>query len=314
LEPPAPGEPQRSVLQNKTKREGVRLETDLRRSGFDAAMARRAFNNFKNAVLGQTVGNYTKSYETWRRVSNVVNSFKEELSTEKTPEWQVLDLGCGDGYHLMLLSSLKETRETKVHFHGIDISPTNVMLAKQVAQDLGIDNITFEIGNIENMGSLHNEFDIIINTDVIEHLVAPEEFVGSVFRALKPGGLTIITTPNSNNSLVKIASRITSKKRTKFISYSVTEDEFAQEKLDNETGHGHISIKGLSEWMKIFRESGFAVEHIKRGSMLFGGPKYNNHPFFFAFFIIVDKIFDWLFFTKTFSEAHTYKLRKTDGK
>lgn len=290
------------------------MEPDLSRNDFDAAMARRAFNNLKNAVLGQTVGNYTKSYETWRRVSNVVNSFKEELSTKKTAEWQVLDLGCGDGYHLMLLSSLKETRETKVHFHGIDISPSNVILAKQVTQDLGIENITFEIGNIENMGFLHNEFDIIINTDVIEHLVAPKEFVRSLFRAVKPGGLTIITTPNSNNSLVKIASRITSKKRIKLIPDSVTEGGYTQEKLDNETLHGHISVKGFSEWMKIFRKSGFSVEHIKRGSMLFGGPKYNNHPLFFAFFLIIDKIFDWLFFTKSFSEAHTYKLRKTDGK
>lgn len=302
------------MLQNQTKQEGLRLEPDLSRNDFDAAMARRAFNNLKNAVLGQTVGNYTKSYETWRRVSNVVNSFKEELSTEKTAEWQVLDLGCGDGYHLMLLSSLKETRETKVHFHGIDISPSNVMLAKQVAQDLGIENITFEIGNIENMDFLHNEFDIIINTDVIEHLVAPKEFVRSLFRAVKPGGLTIITTPNSNNSLVKIASRITSKKRIKLIPDSVTEGGYAQEKLDNETRHGHISVKGFSEWMKIFRESGFSVEHIKRGSMLFGGPKYNNHPLFFAVFLLIDSIFDWLPFTKTFSEAHTYKLRKTDGK
>ena len=146
------------MLQNQTKQEGVRLEPDLSRNDFDAAMARRAFNNLNNAVLGQTVGNYTKSYETWRRVSNVVNSFKEELSTEKTTEWQVLDLGCGDGYHLMLLSLLKETRETTVHFHGIDISPANVMLAKQVAQNLGIDNITFEIGDIENIDYLHNEF------------------------------------------------------------------------------------------------------------------------------------------------------------
>jgi len=302
------------VIQNQTKPEVVRLETDLSGSNFDVAMTGRAINNMKNAVLGQSVGNYTKSYETWRRVSNVVNSFKEELSTEKTAEWQVLDLGCGDGYHLMLLSSLKETRETKVHFHGVDISSANIMLAKQVVQDLGIENITFEIGNIENMGYRHNEFDIIINTDVIEHLIAPKEFVGALSRVVKPGGLIIITTPNSKNSLVEIASVITSKKRAKLFSDPRPEDGYAQEKLYNETGHGHISLKGFPEWMKIFRESGFSVEYIKRGSMLFGGPKYNNHPLFFAVFLIIDKIFDWLPFTKTFSEAHTYKLRKTDGK
>ena len=214
----------------------------------------------------------------------------------------------------MLLSSLKETRETKVHFHGVDISSANIMLAKQVVQDFGIENITFEIGNIENMGYRHNEFDIIINTDVIEHLIAPKEFVGALSRVVKPGGLTIITTPNSKNSLVEVASVITSKKRAKLFSDPRPEDGYAQEKLYNGTGHGHISLKGFPEWMKIFRESGFSVEYIKRGSMLFGGLKYNNHPLFFAVFLIIDKIFDWLPFTKTFSEAHTYKLRKTDGK
>jgi len=154
----------------------------------------------------------------------------------------------------MLLSSLKETRGTKVHFYRIDISPPNVMLAKQVAQDLRIDNITFEIGDIENMGTLHNEFDIIINTDVIEHLVAPKEFMRSLYRALKPGGLAIITTPNFNNSLVEIASRITSKKGAKLFSNSVPEAGYAQEKQYNGTGHGHISVKGFSAWMKLFKK------------------------------------------------------------
>jgi hypothetical protein len=103
---------------------------------------------------------------------------------------------------------------------------------------------------------------------------------------------------------------IKTKRVRKHISDSVTDCEDAQEKLDNETGHGHMSVKGFSEWMNIFRETGFSVENIKRGSMLFGGPTYNKYPSLFALFLIVDKIFDWLFFTRNFSEAHTYKLRK----
>jgi len=294
------------VIQNRIKQEDVKLKKDLSKSDFNSAMSKRASTSLKNAVLGQAVGNYTKSYETWRRVSNVVNSFKEELTTKKIVEWQVLDLGCGDGYHLMLLNSLKEIREKKVHFRGIDISPANIMLAKQVAQDLKIDNTTFAVDNIEKMDFTDTEFDIVICTDVIEHIVAPEKFVGCVFRVLKPGGLAIITTPNLDNSLVKIIRWITSKK----IESSVRKDGHAEEEHANETGHGHISVKGLSEWIKIFQESGFAVEQIKRGSMLFGGPKYNRHPLLFSFFLIFDKIFDWLHFPKKLSEAHTYKLRK----
>jgi hypothetical protein len=66
------------------------LEPDTNRNDFDAAMAGQALNNLKNAVMRQSVGNYSKSYETWRRVSNVVGSFKEELSSRKKAELRTL--------------------------------------------------------------------------------------------------------------------------------------------------------------------------------------------------------------------------------
>ena len=75
-------------------------------------------------------------------------------------------------------------------------------------------------------------------------------------------------------------------------------------------GYGHISVKGLSEWIKIIQAQRFEVENIRRGSLIFGGPKYNAHPVLFAVMLILDRIFDYLPFMLNFTENIAFKLRK----
>lgn len=43
---------------------------------------------------------------------------------------------------------------------------------------------------------LNEKFDIIITTDMIEHLVFPDSFFECSYKHLNPGGLLVITTPN----------------------------------------------------------------------------------------------------------------------
>lgn len=40
-------------------------------------------------------------------------------------------------------------------------------------------------------------FDLVLCSEVIEHLTAPERLVGEVFRVLVPGGTLVLSTPNS---------------------------------------------------------------------------------------------------------------------
>jgi hypothetical protein len=74
--------------------------------------------------------------------------------------------------------------------------------------------------------------------------------------------------------------------------------------------HGHVAVKGYAEWKKVFKSKGFCVEQVLRSSLIFGGPRYNKHPNFFAMVILADQLCDRLFFMKKFTEAHTYLLRK----
>ncbi|MDI6839382.1 MAG: hypothetical protein QMD71_00775 [bacterium] len=111
----------------------------------------------------------------------------------------------------------------------------------------------------------------------------------------KPGGSVIITTPNKTNA-IRIIGMI-------FRSSISSKSNFKQE-------GGHISVKGLNEWLRIVRKGGFIVEDIKRGALIYGGPRYNCHPVLFAFVLIVDCILEFLPLGKHFSESVTLKLRK----
>jgi 2-polyprenyl-6-hydroxyphenyl methylase/3-demethylubiquinone-9 3-methyltransferase len=46
---------------------------------------------------------------------------------------------------------------------------------------------------LENLGC--QPFDLVISTEVIEHLYAPRSYVAGCFRALRPGGRFILSTP-----------------------------------------------------------------------------------------------------------------------
>lgn len=272
---------------------------------FKNKVTERAIEGFKNAVLKQAMGNYTKAYETWKRIYNVVNSFLEEIRNSSKKEIRVLDLGCGDGYHILLLNTLKEIQAKKITFEGIDISNTNVMFANQVAKRLGFKNVNFIQGNIEQLDFPLFSFDVILCTDVIEHIVNPEKFIESLSCSLKAGGLAIVTTPNKSNAIVRLYQTLTGRKKNPQTNTYEQEDKYAEE------GHGHISVKSLDEWTELFRGKGLLVEKIKRGSVIFGGPCYNPHTIFFSIMLVLDKIFDYLGFMKNFSEAHTYLIRKS---
>ncbi len=267
--------------------------------------------NIKNAIYNRHVGNYTKSYETWKRIENVLNCFRSELKRKKDSNnlIEVLDLGCGDGYHIFLLNSLEGETKDRIYFRGIDISPLNIYFATEIGKSIKVNNVTFEVGNVEGINLPDGHFDIILCTDVIEHLVNPEKCLTEMMRLLKPGSLAIVTTPNRDNKFVKILKKlipVRSYSKNRQVDYYSS----GQEDQSLDVGHEHISVKSMDEWVDIFQDKGFIIEGIKRGSMLFGGYRCNIRPILFAFTLIADRIFDYCSLMRKFSETHTFKLRK----
>lgn len=101
---------------------------------------------------------------------------------------KILDIGCGTGSFLAAMNELGYTNT-----QGIDLSPEQVKMALK----FGVQNV--ELHEANDYLSKHQEaFDVICAIDLIEHLSKDElvDFLSSVKKALKSGGMVVFRTPN----------------------------------------------------------------------------------------------------------------------
>lgn len=103
---------------------------------------------------------------------------------------QVLELGCGEGYGMELLSPHVDT------YLAVDKKkPTQVTFNK---------NTKFKHCNLPLLtGIADNSFDTIICFQVIEHIENDGLLLQEIKRVLKPGGSIFLTTPNKLTSLTR---------------------------------------------------------------------------------------------------------------
>lgn len=92
-----------------------------------------------------------------------------------------LDVGCGTG--LML-------RHLPAGAVGIDLNPRNVVRAKEHAPRARV-----EIADAEHLPFPDALFTTVICTEVLEHLVFPDQAVAEINRVLKPGGVFFGSVP-----------------------------------------------------------------------------------------------------------------------
>lgn len=108
---------------------------------------------------------------------------------EKKEKINLLDLGCGDGAILYTLKKMNLLRNKKVF--AVDISEERIKRVKK------IDN-TFHcfVSDACNLSKIinHHSIDIVIASQVIEHVVDPEVFINEIKQVLKEDGFLYITT------------------------------------------------------------------------------------------------------------------------
>ena len=102
---------------------------------------------------------------------------------------RLLDIGCGGG----LLSEPMARLGAEVV--AIDPSATNIATARVHASEAGLD-IDYHADTAETLAEGRETFDVILNMEVIEHVVDPAAFVAVCGRLLKPGGIMFVATIN----------------------------------------------------------------------------------------------------------------------
>ena len=133
-------------------------------------------NHYNNYPIGYGAD----STITTIRINEVLGGFEKFRKTNK-----MLDVGCGPGLFLI------EAKKRGWEVYGTEFTDKQLVYLK----DKGINTLK---GKLTNNSFEDGLFDVIISSEVIEHINNPVEEMQHFHRLLRKGGLVYITTPNFN--------------------------------------------------------------------------------------------------------------------
>lgn len=231
------------------------------------------YDNFHKKTSKQTKFIKENNF-TYRILLEVINKYI-------TGSKKVLDIGCGAG----TLGLYYASKGNDVL--GIDISQKAVASASESATYLSLKKAKFKQMNFPNEVP-RGEFDVIIFSEVIEHLEKDELALKKIFTLLKPNGVAIISTPSRNAPLHKLGY-------TKDFDKSV----------------GHLRRYTLEELTRKCKKTGFTILETKKTegvirNFLFLNPIAGKFVRFIKFFLS-----DWVTYIdnlslKLFGESNLF--------
>ena len=80
---------------------------------------------------------------------------------------------------------------------GVDAAPRNIPVAQTHAEQSGLE-IDYRHDTAEAMAAAGEQFDVVLNMEVVEHVSDPLAYLTACHDLLKPGGLHLCSTINRN--------------------------------------------------------------------------------------------------------------------
>ena len=120
---------------------------------------------------------------------------KSELDTLE-PGATIVDLGCGAGSIL--------ARTTRDHDFAIAADHDPVLLA--TAKNAGSTPVLLNLDGDLPLSS--SSIDVVLCTDVIEHIVDPDRALAEICRVMRPGGTVMVFTPPYDSVRWNLAERL----------------------------------------------------------------------------------------------------------
>ncbi len=250
----------------------------------------------------------SENFSWWKMKRLVKLLFTQELR-KRGDSVRVLDAGCGIGTDVFMLN-LEVGNRREVVFHGVDASGTAIRHAEHVAKLRGDTNCSFFQSDVRDL-SVTGPYDIVICSEVIEHLQEPLKALQEFARVLRKGGTLILTTPNKENLARKLVPSFL--KAEKHYECLIKRHGYLDvehlEHADLPELSPHISEMTLKELRAALRGSRFEIEKVFRGTLFYVNRWLDDHPLAFAFFLALDRIAD-IFRLLTFSWGFVIKARR----
>ena len=102
---------------------------------------------------------------------------------------KILDIGCGGGLLCEPLSRLG------ADITGVDPAERTIKAAKAHAGDMGL-KINYRVSRAEELRDAGEQFDVVVNMEVIEHVPDVPAFLETCSDLVRPGGLMLASTLN----------------------------------------------------------------------------------------------------------------------
>jgi 2-polyprenyl-6-hydroxyphenyl methylase/3-demethylubiquinone-9 3-methyltransferase len=136
-------------------------------------------------------------------------------------------------------------------------------LADYVRQKYEFGTVEYSAGNVFDFSADEvGKFDVILATEIIEHVAHPDEFLHKLATLLSEGGAIVLTTPNGGYF------------RNRLPRFSDCSDPSVYEAVQfKPNAVGHIFILHTDELITLASKAGLAVEQL----VLFTNPLTNGH-------------------------------------
>jgi len=100
---------------------------------------------------------------------------------------KALDVGCNRGFYCQMMTNLGYKT------YGIDVSRADLFFAKGAE---GKKTIHYREASVEELPFGDSQFDLVLCSEVLEHVAHPQKGLAEIERVLKKDGVAIITMPN----------------------------------------------------------------------------------------------------------------------
>ncbi|OGH53779.1 MAG: hypothetical protein A3G15_04060 [Candidatus Levybacteria bacterium RIFCSPLOWO2_12_FULL_40_10] len=112
-------------------------------------------------------------------------------TVEREKPIRILDVGCGRGFYVNALSLYDFPKE----IIGLDINKEYLEEARRYASDM---RAKFIRKSVYSINYTNNYFDLVICSELLEHLSYDKKALSEIFRVLKKGGTLIVTVPSED--------------------------------------------------------------------------------------------------------------------
>ncbi len=124
--------------------------------------------------------------------TQIAGEFDRDLGADRPFEGlRLLDIGCGGG---LLCEPMARLGATVV---GVDAAERNIPVARTHAAQSGLE-IDYRHTTAEALAEAGEQFDVVLNMEVVEHVADPQAYLNACAALLRSGGLHLCSTINRN--------------------------------------------------------------------------------------------------------------------